>query len=186
MANPDQLIATLADKKSSLNIELTVEQGYSYVSAKDKESNTIGEIFLDANFSPIQKVSYEVEPARLGKKDDHDRLILEIWTNGAIGPKRALELAVRDLVSALTQIINPQDFEEEVLSGEGAINPNSDYLVEEIDLPLRVTNALKKAGYDTVKDLSKATRAEVAKAKNVGEKSLKLIDKWLEEKSLTW
>jgi DNA-directed RNA polymerase subunit alpha len=187
LANPDQFIATLVDTKSKLDIELTVESGYGYLSAKERESSTIGEIPLDADFSPVRKVSYLVEPARLGKKHNYDQLTLEITTDSSILPSEALELSIRDLIAALMQIIDPKEFKQELAADQEdneEVPPG--YLVEEIDLPLRVTNALKKAGFTHVTDLIKAGRPEVSKAKNVGEKSLKLIDHWLAERDLSW
>lgn len=187
VANPDQHIATLADSKSKFNLQLTVESGYGYRPAKEKENSIIGEIPIDADFSPVRKASYQVEPARLGKKYSHDQLILEIWTDSSIKPSRALELAIRDLIASLMQIVDPKEFKEDLATSELSQEEGTQtYLVEEIDLPLRVTNALKKAGYDQVSDLVDAGRSEVAKAKNVGEKSLKLIDDWLKEKALSW
>ncbi len=187
VANPNQHIATLADSKSTFNLQLTVESGYGYLPAKEKEDSVIGEIPIDADFSPVRKASYQVEPARLGKKYSHDQLTLEIWTDSSIKPSRALELATRDLIASLMQIIDPKEFKEDLeLSQSSQEEETPTYLVEEIDLPLRVTNALKKAGYDQVSDLVEAGRPEVSKAKNVGEKSLKLIDGWLKDKDLSW
>ncbi len=187
IANPDQVIANLADAKSKLSIELTVESGRGYQSAKERETGIIGEISLNADFSPVRKVSYQVEPARLGKKYNYDQLTLEIWTDASLEPSRALELATRDLIASLMQIVDPKEFEEELAADlASAEEAEQVYLVEEIDLPLRVTNALKKADYSQVSDLIKAGRPEVSKAKNVGEKSLKLIDAWLAEKDLSW
>jgi len=187
VANPDQHIATLADNKTKLNLQLTIESGCGYLPAKEKENSIIGEIPIDADFSPVRKASYQVEPARLGKKYSHDQLTLEIWTDSSIKPSRALELATRDLIAALMQVIDPKEFEEDLAASQSSQEEETPtYLVEEIDLPLRVTNALKKAGYDQVSDLIDAGRSEVSKAKNVGEKSLKLIDGWLKEKELSW
>ena len=188
IANPDQYIAEVSDDKGSLDMELTISSGVGYLSAKEIETSLVGEIPIDATFSPITKVSYEVQPARLGKKSDFDRLILEIWSDGSIEPTEALKKAAQDLEASFRQIVSPEKVDTQDLAGVSApIPPQEDeLLVEEIELPLRVTNALKKAGYHKISDLIKAGRAKVSHSKNVGEKSLKLIDKWLTKKELAW
>jgi len=187
IANPDQFIATITDAKSALNISLTVERGVGYTLAKEQKTDIIGEIILDAAFTPVVKTNYEVEPTRLGKKSNYDKLIMEIWTDGSIEPLTTLKFAAKDMIKSLSQIVDPKDFDDEVVTI--ASNPGIsglDMSIEEIELPLRVTNALKKAGYSSIDNLIKGGRAEVSKAKNVGEKSLKIIDAWLKEKNFTW
>jgi DNA-directed RNA polymerase subunit alpha len=187
VSNPDQYIATLSDSKSSLKLEMTVERGVGYTMAREQKTDVIGEIILDAAFTPIIKVNYTVEPTRLGKKSNFDKLTMEIWTDGSVDPLYALKYAAKDLINSLNQIVDPKEFSEEVITL--AANPSAqgaEISVEEIELPLRVTNALKKAGYGTIDTLLKSGRLEVSKAKNVGEKSLKIIDSWLKEKGFSW
>ncbi|HOR01833.1 MAG TPA: DNA-directed RNA polymerase subunit alpha [Candidatus Woesebacteria bacterium] len=187
VANPDQIIATLSDAKSSLKMEMTVERGVGYTMAKEQKTDIIGEIILDATFTPVLKSNYTVEPTRLGKKSNYDKLTMEIWTDGSIDALYALKMAAKDLINAFGQIADPKDFEEEIITINTSLSPQgSDISVEEIELPLRVTNALKKAGYNTIDNLVKSGRLEVSKAKNVGEKSLKIIDSWLKEKGFSW
>jgi len=187
VVNPKQHIATLSDKKSALKMSLTVESGVGYTMAKEQETNVSGEIILDATFTPVIKVNYWVEPTRLAKKSNFDKLFIEIWTDGSIDPLKALKLAAKKLIDSLSQIFDPEEFEEEVVTLE--ISPTfsaKDMSIEEIELPLRVTNALKKADYTTIESLTKDGRLQVGKAKNVGEKSLKIIDQWLKKKGLFW
>jgi DNA-directed RNA polymerase subunit alpha len=187
VSNPDQKIATLTNSNSHLKIEMTIERGVGYTMAKEQKSDVVGEIILDATFTPVIKANYSVEPTRLGKKSDYDKLTMEIWTDGSIDPHYALKMAAKDLINSLSQIVDPKEFEEEVVTISTGLSLNgSDISVEEIELPLRVTNALKKAGYPTIDTLIKAGRLEVSKSKNVGEKSLKIIDLWLTEKGFTW
>lgn len=187
VANPEQVIANLADSKSSLKMELTVERGVGYTLAKEQKTDIVGEIILDATFTPVLKTNYTVEPTRLGKKSNYDKLIIEIWTDGSIDALYALKMAAKDLINAFGQIADPKEFEDEIVTINTSITPQgSDISVEEIELPLRVTNALKKAGYLTIETLIKAGRLDVSKAKNVGEKSLKVIDSWLKEKNFSW
>ena len=187
VANPEQVIATLSDNKSSFKMSLTVERGVGYTLAKEQKTDIVGEIILDAAFTPVIKTNYTVEPTRLGKKSNYDKLTMEIWTDGSIDPLVALKLAAKDLINSFSQIADPKEFEEEVITLLASpASHGSDISVEEIELPLRVTNALKKAGYPTIDALIKAGRLDVSKAKNVGEKSLKVIDAWLKERGFTW
>jgi len=187
VANPDQVIATLSDNKSSIKMSLTIERGVGYTLAKEQTTDVVGEIILDAAFTPVIKTNYMVEPTRLGKKSNYDKLTMEIWTDGSVDPLYALKLAAKDLISSFSQIADPKEFEEEVITLMASpASHGSDISVEEIELPLRVTNALKKAGYPTIDALIKAGRLDVSKAKNVGEKSLKVIDAWLKERGFTW
>ena len=166
---------------------LTIERGVGYTLAKEQTTDVVGEIILDAAFTPVIKTNYMVEPTRLGKKSNYDKLTMEIWTDGSVEPITALKLAAKDLISSFSQIVDPKEFEEEVITLMASpATHGSDISVEEIELPLRVTNALKKAGYATIDALIKAGRLDVSKAKNVGEKSLKVIDAWLKERGFTW
>lgn len=187
VANPDQVIATLTDPKAHLHIEMTVERGVGYTLAREQKTDIVGEIILDAAFTPVLKANYTVEPTRLGKKSNYDKLTMEIWTDASVSPLDALKTATKDLINALNQIVDTREFTDEVITLESSpVNQLAEISVEEIELPLRVTNALKKAGYPTIDDLFKAGRAEVSKAKNVGEKSLKIIDSWLKDKGYPW
>jgi len=187
VSNPDQVIATITDVKGSFDMELTVERGIGYTLAKEQTTDIVGEIILDAAFTPIIKTNYMVEPTRLGKKSNYDKLTMEIWTDGSIDPLYALKLAAKDLINSFSQIADPKEFEDEVVTiSAPTAQQGNDISVEEIELPLRVTNALKKAGYGTIDALIKAGRLDVSKAKNVGEKSLKVIDAWLKERGFTW
>jgi DNA-directed RNA polymerase subunit alpha len=187
VANPEQPIATITDPKSSLKISLTVERGIGYTLAKEQKTDIVGEIILDATFTPVLKANYQIEPTRLGKKSNYDKLIMEIWTDGSVEPLTALKIAAKDMINSLSQIVDPKEFDDEVVTiASNPISSGLDISIEEIELPLRVTNALKKAGYLTIDHLIKAGRLEVSKAKNVGEKSLKIIDSWLKEKNFSW
>jgi len=187
VANKDQIIGTITDKSASLKIDMTVERGVGYTLAKEQKTDIVGEIILDATFTPVLKVNYQVEPTRLGKKSNYDKLIMEIWTDGSVDALAALKFAAKDLILSFSQIADPKDYDDEVVTlASNPVNSNADISIEEIELPLRVTNALKKSGFATIENLLKAGRLEVSKAKNVGEKSLKIIDAWLKEKGFIW
>jgi DNA-directed RNA polymerase subunit alpha len=187
VANPEQVIATLTTDKAHLKIEMVIERGVGYTLAREQKTDIVGEIILDSTFTPVLKANYTVEPTRLGKKSNYDKLTMEIWTDASIEPLAALKAATKDLINALNQIVDTRDFDDEVITLDSMpVNQMAEISVEEIELPLRVTNALKKAGYPTIDALVKAGRPEVNKSKNVGEKSLKIIDLWLKEKGFFW
>ncbi|HRS23078.1 MAG TPA: DNA-directed RNA polymerase subunit alpha, partial [Candidatus Woesebacteria bacterium] len=116
VVNKDQFIATITDKKTSLKMELTVESGVGYTMAREQKTDIVGEIILDATFTPVTKVNYTVEPTRLGKKTNYDKLTVEIWTDGSIEPRTALKYSAKDLVAAFNQIVEPREFSEEVVT----------------------------------------------------------------------
>jgi DNA-directed RNA polymerase subunit alpha len=174
VANPDLALGTL-NKGSKLSAEIVVESGVGYSPAEERESSTIGLIPVDASFSPVKRVSYKVEETRVGRLTNYDKLTLEIWTDGTVAPKRALDESVKILLSYFGQIVNPRKVEkkeEVVVNDLGATGKLS---VEEIGLPTRVANALQKAGFETVEQLAFAKKEDLVKVRNLGEKSLKII-----------
>lgn len=184
VANPDLVLAYL-NKGAKLEAEMTVEYGYGY-RIVDSASGKIGLILLDAIFSPVTRVSYRVEETRVGKLTNYDKLVLEIWTDGSLEPKQALIEAAKILKSYYEQIISPRLPEKEVVEEKkidslGAVGKLS---VEEIGLPTRVGNALIKAGYETVEDLAKAKKEDLAKVRNLGEKSVKIVKLALADKGV--
>ncbi len=180
--NPEHHIATLtADTK--LEIEFTVEQGMGYSPTADREASDLsGELLVDAMYSPIMKVAYDVEETRVGRRTDFDRLILKIWTNGTVDAKEALDEAARVLISHFEQVINPTDVMKKAEAPVVRQGNEADRLtIEELDLPTRIANALRKGGYNTVGDLTRATQGQVALVKNLGGKSVGLVAEALEK-----
>ena len=150
--------------------------------ASDREVEGIGVIPIDALYSPVQKVSYQVRPTRVGRRTDFDELNLEVWTDGSIEPKIATQEAAKLLVGMYAKIatVDPDKALEEVQVQEQLATPVVEQqqevvLFEETAIPPRIANALQKHGYENLKDLSSATRDEVSKVKNLGEKSLELV-----------
>jgi len=186
VANPDLVLATLADKKTIFKAELTVGCGVGYELSDEHKSAKLGVIAIDSVFTPIVKANCLVEPMRKGKKANFDKLFLEIWTDRTISPKDALKKATAILVTVFKMVLNPKDVEEE--PQEAVINNHNeteDLLIEEIgEIPLRMTNALKKAGLKKVKDLVAAGRENILKTKNVGEKSFEQLSKILQSKGV--
>lgn len=173
IVNPDLVIANLASTKTKLEAEITVKPGVGYVMAESDDSLSFGEIPVDALFSPITKVAYRIEATRVGRRTDFDKLVMEIWTDGTINAMDALDHASRVLVSHFKQVYEPVVAEEEkVVAAPSMENDNLNLTVEELGIPTRIANALRKGGYKTVKDLVEGESSAIAKVKNLGEKSV--------------
>lgn len=184
VVNPDAYIATITDSKTKLNIEITIESGVGYVPAEEKKSNEIGVIPVDAIYTPVLSVDYKVEQTRVGRRTDFDKLNLEVTTDGTITPLDAVNKSAEILSEYFKQVFNPVEEEEPIVE----TNKISDELlkasIEELDLPVRITNALKAIEIDTVGKLVEIQKGELMKAKNLGAKSLSLISEKLEERGL--
>lgn len=188
---PDLHIATL-DKDASLDIEMTVRHGRGYVPAErnKEEGLPIGVIAIDSIFSPIKRVNFHVENARVGRMTDYDKLAMEIWTDATISPRDALSTAAAILREHLDIFINPEEraegkseagFEE----AQREINKNLFRSVNELELSVRAANCLKNANIKTIADLVQKTEGEMLKTKNFGKKSLNEIKEILAEMGLS-
>jgi DNA-directed RNA polymerase subunit alpha len=184
VVNKDLILATLADKKSQLKAELVVESGYGYLPTSGREAEKLGVILVDAAFSPVTRVNYKVEATRVGRRTDLDRLILEIFTDGSIKPSEALKKSAQILIDFFTQIVKPKKMPETKAEDE-APSEILGFTLEEIEIPTRIANALRKSGYETVGDLTACTPTELAKVKNLGEKSLEVVKQALVKKGLS-
>ena len=175
--NPDLHLATL-EAGGQLTLELGVQVGRGYMAADKHPAGTVpaGAIPLDAAFTPIERVSYNVEMSRLGKITDYEKLVLELWTNGAITPEEAIARAATHLRDHFTLLAAEAPEEEEAQAGgEDFLRDTLAKSLEELPLPVRAVNALKNAEILTVLDLVQKTEVEVEKVKNLGEKSLEEI-----------
>lgn len=184
IANPDLLIATLTDAKARFAAELTAERGRGYSMAEERKSGEIGLIPVDAIFSPVSNVNYKVEPTRVGRRIDLDKLILDIETDGTILPSEALNQAAKILSETFKQIYEPAEVVEDEQPRSAVIDETLKMSIEEIDLPVRIANALKAIDIATVEDLVNVQRQQLLKAKNLGAKSLSLISEKLAERGL--
>lgn len=174
--NPELPLCTL-EAGATLAVEVGVGVGRGYVNAAGHPAGTVpaGAIAMDAAFSPIQRVSYNVEASRLGKVIDYERLILEVWTNGAVSPEEALTRAasyMRDHFALLAPPGGPEEDEEVEEAGEGFLQESLSKALEELPLPARAINALRNAEILTVADLVQKTDAELENVKNLGSKSI--------------
>lgn len=180
--NKNHVLANLASKKSKLKMEIIVESGWGYLPAEERRSEKLGVIPLDASFSPVRSVNYKVEATRVGRRTDLDRLIMEITTNGTLKPSEALKESGRILIAFFKQIVEPKKMPVAKKKPEPSLSETMRLTVEELDLPTRIVNALRKGGYGTVSDLTAATAADLAKVKNLGEKSIKIVQAALAKK----
>ncbi len=186
VVNPDAHIATLTDSKSKLNIDLTVESGVGYVPAEEKKMTEIGVMPIDAIFTPVLSVNYSVDQTRVGRRTDFDKLNLDITTDGTITPLEAVQKASVILSNYFKQIYEPAPEEEAEVSTAPSFM-SDDLLkssIEELDLPVRITNALKAIEIDTIGKLTTTSTTHLMKAKNLGAKSLTLISEKLSERGL--
>ncbi|HGJ7123825.1 TPA: DNA-directed RNA polymerase subunit alpha [Streptococcus pneumoniae] len=186
IVNPDHYLFTIGEG-SSLKATMTVNSGRGYVPADEnkKDNAPVGTLAVDSIYTPVTKVNYQVEPARVGSNDGFDKLTLEILTNGTIIPEDALGLSARiltehlDLFTNLTEIAKSTEVMKE--ADTESDDRILDRTIEELDLSVRSYNCLKRAGINTVHDLTEKSEAEMMKERNLGRKSLeevklKLID----------
>ncbi len=187
IVNGDQHVASLTDSKAKLNMELTAQKGKGYqVAEENQNKGELGVIAIDALFSPVISVNYTVEPTRVGRSTAFDKLILDITTDGIITPLEALNEAAKILAETFRKIYEPDIEEESTEDESSAVSEEVLKLtVEELDLPVRITNALKAVEISTLEDLINTPRAQLLKAKNLGAKSLSLISEKLTERGLS-
>ena len=190
--NPDVHIATL-EKKTKLELYLTIGRGRGYRPAEENKTpdQPIGVIPIDSIFSPIKRVSYHVESARVGQRTDYDKLILDITTNGALMPEEALREAAEILVDRMSIFTDPdrtrsnEEFPIEGLTAAPAGGGMDDVLIEELELGVRSYNCLKREGIQTVGDLVSKTEAELLNIPNFGKKSIDEVKDKLTERGLS-
>ena len=189
IVSKDLHIATL-DEGAKLNMEIYVNKGRGYISAEEnkKESMPIGVLPVDSIYTPVEKVSYHVENTRVGQRSDFDKLTLEVLTNGSINPQEGISLAAKVLDEHLKLFI---DLTEHVGNVEIMVEKEEDkkekvleMTIEELDLSVRSYNCLKRAGINTVEELSNKSEDDMMKVRNRGKKSLEEVIHKLEELEL--
>ena len=183
--NPELVIANVA-KGGSLVMEMTISNGRGYVRSEENKKlldiRKVGVIAVDSLFSPIERVSYEIESARVGQDESYDKLVLQVWTNGSIRPEEAIALASRILIehfNILTNLSNIADMTGMMI--EKTEDPKVKALettIEDLDFSVRAYNCLKRAGIHTLQDLVNKSENDMMKIRNLGKKSLKeVLDK---------
>lgn len=188
--DPEAVIATLSDE-GSIEMELRIKPGRGYVPAdlNMDEDLALGYIPIDSVHSPVRRVNYTVDPARVGRSTDFDKLIIEVWTDGSVTPLDAMANAAKLLKDHLAIFINFEDrVEEEEQAAETEdekLKEHLDRSIDELDLSVRSYNCLKNAGIETVRDLVQKTEGELLKTKNFGRKSLNEIKEMMADMGLT-
>ena len=184
IVNPDLLIATLS-QGGSLDMTMTVSNGRGYVDGKEnakKVADVVGAIGIDSLYSPIERVAYEVETARVGQSDNFDKLTLNVWTNGSIKPEEAVARAAKIIIDHFEVITDLHNLTglDSVLADkeEDSVQKTLETPIEELDLSVRAYNCLKRDAIHTLQDLTSKSESEMMKIRNLGKKSLKeVIDK---------
>lgn len=184
--NPDQYIATVAEG-AYLKMNVAIKQGRGYIPAEQNKNDEmpIGVIPVDSLFSPVKKVNYQVEGTRVGRNNDYDKLTMEIWTNGSITPNDALSFGAKILTEHLNVFMNTEletEFTDVMVEKEDTKKEKQlEMTIEELDLSVRSYNCLKRAGINTVQELTEKSEADMMRVRNLGRKSMeevknKLID----------
>lgn len=189
IVNKDLHIATL-DENAKLNMDIHVNKGRGYISAEENKTDSmpIGVLPVDSIYTPIEKVSYHVENTRVGQRSDFDKLTLEVWTNGSINPQEGISLAAKVLDEHLKLFIDLSasvgSVEIMVEKEEGKKEKVLEMTIEELDLSVRSYNCLKRAGINTVEELSNKSEDDMMKVRNLGKKSLEEVIQKLNELGL--
>jgi DNA-directed RNA polymerase subunit alpha len=190
--NKDKVIATLA-KGGKLDMEMTVNNGRGYVRSEENEKlydlKKAGVIAVDSNYSPIERIKYEVEPARVGQNENYDKLILDVWTDGSIKPEEAVALAARILIEHFNILT---DLSAIANVGSMMIEKTEDpkvkaleTYIEDLDFSVRAYNCLKRANIHTLQDLVNMSESDMMKIRNLGKKSLKEVLDKIKDMGLT-
>ena len=180
--NPDLHIATVADG-AELHIKLTADKGRGYLSANDNKARmddlAIGVLPIDSIYTPIERVNYTVENARVGQRNDYDKLTLDVWTDGSLTPTEAVSLGAKILTEHLAMFVDltetAQNAQVMVEKEETHKEKMLEMTIKELDLSVRSYNCLKRAGINTVKELTDRTVSDMMKVRNLGQKSLEEI-----------
>ena len=186
----DKLVFTMMEG-AHLDVEIQVDLGRGYVPAETNEHyiEVVGTIPMDAIFTPVEKVKYAIEPCRVGQRNDYDKLVLEIWTDGTITPENALGEAAKIAKENFAIFINFNDKDivgnDDSDEGDESITRLLQTPVEELELSVRSSNCLKNANIRTIGELTKKTEDDIAKTRNFGKKSLAEIKEKLQEWNLT-
>ena len=189
IVNGNLTLANLADSKSKLAATLIAETGTGYSLSEERKTGEIGVMPIDANFSPITRVNYTVEPTRVGRLTSYDKLTLEITTDATLKPSEALKKAAKILVDHFLIIHEPQiAAKKPKTQAPASIQLTEDLLntsLEELDLPIRLTNSLKAGKIETIGDFLAKDKKDLMKMKNLGPKSIGLVEEKLKERGIS-
>ena len=194
--NPDHVIATLVEG-GSLNMEMTIGSGRGYIVADENKKllaqnskTKVGAIAIDSLYSPIERINYEVENARVSQNNNYDKLIIEVWTNGSITPEEALALAARILIEHFEVLTDLNSIADEtglmISKSEDPAVKILETSIDDLDFSVRAYNCLKRANILTLRDLVDKTENEMMKIRNLGKKSLKEVMDKVKDMGLTF
>ncbi|MBI4097160.1 MAG: DNA-directed RNA polymerase subunit alpha [Candidatus Levybacteria bacterium] len=186
VVNKDQYLGSVSGNKTKLEMELTVERGYEYSLAEERKTSTLGVIPTDAIFTPIKRVNYAVEATRVGRQTNLDKLVLKVWTNGTVNPRVALDQAAQILASSFLQVYQPKESGavESTVATPSVPDTLLNLTVDELDLPTRIYNSLRNGGIETVGQLLKTPKKDLISMRNMGGKSISVIEEKLQEKGI--
>ena len=187
VVNKDHYLGFLSDKKGKLDIEFTVERGMGYSLSEERRLSALGVIPTDAIFTPIRRVSYEVSATRVGRQTNLDKLTLKVWTNGVVTPREAVDESARILTTYFHQVYEPKSSSvvEAVVAHAGVSEGVLRMTVDELDLPTRIYNSLRNGGIETIGQLLETPRKELVSMRNMGGKSIGVIEEKLQEKGIS-
>lgn len=190
--DPDLYLAEITDEKGKIDIDAIVETGVGSLTEDEVEKKESDYIAVDAFFSPVKKVIFKIEEARVGRKTNYDRLILEIWTDGTISPAQSLKDAAQIIADHFGYILsgkdNPQVREEQTRTedeGKEIDQKLNDIIIDELNLPSRVINALLRENIETVADLVRVGKEKLIGVKGLGKKSFVLIEEELKKMGIS-
>jgi len=188
VVDKDYYLGHLSNKDSKVEMEFTVESGFGYSLSEERKIGTLGVISTDAIFSPVKRVNYTVDATRVGRQTNFDKLTLEIWTNGTVEPREVLDQAAKILTSYFIQVYEPA-MSSAPSSGVAISSAISEDIlkltIDELDLPTRIYNSLRNGGIETLGQLLGTPKKELMGMRNMGGKSLSIIEEKLREKGIS-
>jgi len=188
IVDKEQYIGSLSGDKTKLEMELTVEKGFGFSLAEERRSTALGVMTTDAVFTPVRRVTYDVTATRVGRRTDLDKLTLKVWTNGTVDPRDAVMHAAKLLSSYFTQIFEPKAVavSSETPSISASVPQNLlSMTIDELDLPTRIYNSLRNGGIETIEQLLSTPRKELVSMRNMGGKSISVIEEKLGDKGIS-
>jgi len=193
VVNKDAYIGEITDPKGKIEIECLIESGIGYISSEEQTTKEFGFISLDSSFSPVKRVSYSVEAARVGRKTNYDRLIMNIETDGSITSEEALKRSSSILSAQFSHVFAKDEVSSQKKEGEAVSEVSNeidkkfyDLIIDELNLPSRVVNALLRENIETVADLIKTGEGKLVVFKGLGRKSIELIKEELKKLGVEW
>lgn len=187
VVNPDAYLGSLSGDKAKLEMEVTIERGFGYSLAEERQSDSLGMILTDAVFTPVKRVNYTVEATRVGRRTNMDKLVLQVWTNGSVTPREALDETSKILSSFFRQVYEPQSdgVEAPAVATSSVSEDLLRLTVDELDLPTRIYNSLRNGGIETIGQLLSTPRKDLISMRNMGAKSIAIIEEKLSEKGIS-